>query len=152
MLIFKALNTLTKVNPDLTLEDVKSFIKTPKTWRSTLSICNIVDDSFGLASSQIINSKLQGPIKKDTLSVENPGVWDTPVSSKLIKECSAAFKEGAGEDSRWFLLSTLSSLTVKKPQLVGFWDRSSAFSLAKTVSSMMRIKRLSQTSNVQGIQ
>ena len=95
-----------KVNPDLTLEDVKSFI-----------------------------------IKKDTLSVENPGVWDTPVSSKLIKECSAAFKEGAGQDSCWFLLSTASSLAVKKPRLVGFWDRSSAFSLAKTISSIKRIRR-----------
>ena len=73
-----------KVNPDLTLQDVKSSIK------------------------------------KDTLSVKDPGVWDTPASSKLIKECSAEFMEGAGQDSSWFLLSTPSSLAVKKPRLVGF--------------------------------
>ena len=82
-----------KVNPNLTLEDVKSFIKTPQIWRSLLSICNTVDDSLRLASPQVINSKLQGSIKKDTLSVEYPGVWDTPVSSILIEKCLAAFKE-----------------------------------------------------------
>ena len=49
-----------KVNPDLTLQDVKSSIK------------------------------------KDTPSVKDSGVWDTPASSKLIKECSAEFMEGAG--------------------------------------------------------
>ena len=31
-----------KVKPDLTLDDVESFIKTPKTWRSLLSICNTI--------------------------------------------------------------------------------------------------------------
>ena len=75
------------------------------------------------------------------LSVENPGVWDTPVSSKLIKECLAEFKEGAGQDSSWFLLSTPSSLAAKKPRLVSFWDRSSAFRLTKTISSIKRIRR-----------
>ena len=82
------------VNPDPTLEDVKSFTKTPR----------------------IINSKLQRLIKKDTLSEQDPGVWNTSVAAKLIKDCSAAFKEGAGQDSSWILPS---SLTVKKHRVVG---------------------------------
>ena len=39
-----------KVKPDLTLADVKSLIKTPQTWRSSLSICNAVYKPLGLAS------------------------------------------------------------------------------------------------------
>ena len=66
---------------------------------------------------------------KDTLSVDNPGDWDTPVSSKLIKEWSAAIKEGITQDSLWFPCSTTSSKAVKMPRLVSFWDGSSqAFS------------------------
>ena len=86
----------TKVKPDLTLEDVESFIKTPQTRRSLLSICNAVYDPLGLASPYTIKLKL---LMKDTLSVDNPGDWDTPVSSKLIKEWSAAIKEGIAQDS-----------------------------------------------------
>ena len=32
-------------------------------------------------------------LMKDTLSVENPGDWDRPVSTNLIKEWSFALKE-----------------------------------------------------------
>ena len=108
-----------KDNPDPTLEDVKSFNKTP----------------------QANNSNLQGLIKKDTLSKEDPGVRNTSVAAKLIKECLAAFKEGAGQDSSWILPSTPSSLTVRKPKAVGVWDRCSAFSLVKTISSIKRNRR-----------
>ena len=43
---------------------------------------------------------------KDTLTVDNPGDWDSPVSSKLIKEWASAVKEGILQDthcprSRW---------------------------------------------------
>ena len=66
---------------------------------------------------------------KDTLSVENPGDWDSPVSTKLIKEWSTAVKEGISQDNLWFPRSTTSPCAVKKPRLVGFWDGSSqAFS------------------------
>ena len=47
-----------KVKPDLTLEDVESFIKTPQTRRSLLSICNAVYDPLGLASPYMIKLKL----------------------------------------------------------------------------------------------
>ena len=66
---------------------------------------------------------------KDTLSVDNPGDWDSPVSSKLIKEWASAVKEGILQDSLWFPHATLCTCAVKKPRLVGFWDGSSqAFS------------------------
>ena len=69
-------------------------------------------------------------LKKDTLSVDNPGNWDTPVSTILIKKWSAAIKEGISQDSLWFPHSTLSTLAVKKSRLVSLWDGSSqAFSV-----------------------
>ena len=54
-----------KVNPDLTLKDVKSFIKTPQTRRSLLSICNAVYNPLGLESQYTIKLKL---LMKDMLS------------------------------------------------------------------------------------
>ena len=79
---------------------------------------------------------------KDMLSVDNPGDWDTPVSSKLIKEWLAAIEEGIAQDSLWFPQSTSSSQAVKKPRLVGFWDESSqAFSTFRySVTMVSRIK------------
>ena len=66
---------------------------------------------------------------KDTLSVDNPGNWDSPVSNKLIKEWSMVVKEGITADSLWFPRSTSCTRAVKKPRLVGFWDGlSQAFS------------------------
>ena len=66
---------------------------------------------------------------KDTLTVDNPGDWDSPVSSKLIKEWASAVKEGILQDSLWFPHATSCTRAVKKPRLVGFWDSSSqAFS------------------------
>ena len=56
---------------------------------------------------------------KDTLSVDNPGDLDTPLSSKLIKEWWAAIKEGTAQYSIWFPPSTSSSQAVKKPWLLG---------------------------------
>ena len=46
-----------KVKPDLTLNDVESFIKTPQTRRSLLSICNAIYDPLGLASPYTIKLK-----------------------------------------------------------------------------------------------
>merc|ERR1711895_26888 len=39
-----------KVKPDLTLQDVSVFIKSPQTWRYLLSIYNGVYDPLGLAA------------------------------------------------------------------------------------------------------
>ena len=61
--------------------------------------------------------------------MDNPGDWNSPVSSKLIKEWASAVKEGILQDSLWFPCATSCTRAVKKPRLVGFWDRSSqAFS------------------------
>ena len=100
-----------KVKPDLTLQDVNVFIKSPQTRRSLLSICNGVYDPLRLAAPYTIKLKL---LMKDTLSVENPGDWDSPVSTKLIKEWSMAVKEGISQDSLWFPHSTTSARAVKK--------------------------------------
>merc|ERR1712030_80592 len=88
-----------KVKPDLKLEDVDTFFKTPQTRRSLLSLCNGIYDPLGLAAPYTIKLKL---LMKDTLSVENPGDWDSPVSDKLMKEWSMAVKEGISQDSLWF--------------------------------------------------
>ena len=106
-----------KVKPDLTLQDVDAFIKSPQTRRYLLSISNGVYNPLGLAAPYTIKLKL---LMKDTLSVENPGDWDSPVSSKLIKEWSSAVKEGISQDSLWFPHSTTSPRAVKKSRCVGF--------------------------------
>ena len=106
-----------KVKPDLTLSDVNTFYKSPQTQRSLLSICNRIYDPLGLASLYTIKLKL---LMKDTLSVDNPGDWDSPVSSNLIKEWSMAVKEGISQDSLWFPCSTLCTRAFKKPRLLDY--------------------------------
>ena len=114
---------------------MESFIKTPQTRRSLLSICNAVYNPLGLASPYTIKLKL---LMKDTLSVDNPGDWDTPISTRLIREWSAAIKEGIAQDSLSFPRATTSTKAVKKPRLVGFWDGSSqAFSAAVYAVTMV---------------
>ena len=66
-----------KVRPDLTLADVDGFIKTPQSRRSLLAICNAVYDPLGLA----IKLKI---LMKETLSLNKPGDWDSPVSTSLV--------------------------------------------------------------------
>ena len=117
-----------KTKPDPTLSDVDTFLETPQTRRSLLSICNAVYDPLGLTTPYTIKLNL---LMKDTLAVDNPGDWDTPVSTQLVKEWSHALKEGIYQDCLSFPRSTLSIKAVKKPRLVGFWDGSSqAFSAA----------------------
>ena len=53
-----------KVRPDLTLNDVDSFIKTPQSRRSLLAICNAVYDPLGLATPFTIKFKI---LIKETL-------------------------------------------------------------------------------------
>ena len=66
---------------------------------------------------------------KDTLSVDNPRDWDSPVLTKLIKEWASAVKEGILQDSLYFPCAASCTCTIKRPRLVGFWDGSSqAFS------------------------
>ena len=47
-----------KVRPDLTLNDVDSFIKTPQSRRSLLAICNAVYNPLGLATPFTIKLKI----------------------------------------------------------------------------------------------
>merc|ERR1712240_165303 len=124
-----------KFRPDLTLNDVDSFIKTPQSRRSLLAICNAVYDPLGLVTP--FTSRLKILMKK-TLSLNNPGDWDSPVSTSLVKEWASALKEGITQDSLYFPRGTSSSTAVKKPRLVGFWDGSSqAFSAAVYVIFMV---------------
>ena len=68
---------------------------------------------------------------KETLSLDNPGDWDSPVSTTLIKEWATTLKEAISQESLYFPRSTTSSRAVKRPRLVRFWDGSSqAFSAA----------------------
>merc|ERR1712240_522358 len=59
-----------KVRPDLTLDDVDSFIKTPQSRRSLLDICNAVYNQLGLATPFTMKLKI---LMKETLSLDNPG-------------------------------------------------------------------------------
>ena len=75
---------------------------------------------------------------KETLSLDNPGDWDSPVSTSLVKEWASTLKEAITQDSLYFPRSTSSPRAVKKPRLVGFWDGSSqAFSAAVYAVSMI---------------
>ena len=68
---------------------------------------------------------------KDTLAVDNPGDWDTPVLTQLVKEWSHTLTEGIYQGCLSFPCSTSSIKVIKKPRLVKFWDRSSqAFTVA----------------------
>merc|ERR1712240_581421 len=78
-----------KVRPDLTLDDVDSFIKTPQSRRSLLALCNAVYDPLGLMTPFTIKLKI---LMKETLSLDNPGDWDSPVSTSLVKEWASALK------------------------------------------------------------
>merc|ERR1712240_452182 len=123
-----------KVRSDLTLNDVDSFIKTPQSRRSLLALCNAVYDPLGLATPFTIKLKI---LMKETLSLNNPGDWDSPVSTSLVKEWASASREGITQDSLYFPRSKSSSRAIKKPRLVGFWDGSSqAFSAAVYVVFM----------------
>ena len=57
-----------KVRPDLTLDDVDSFIKTPQSRRSLLALCNAVYDPLGFATPFTIKLKI---IVKEYLSLNN---------------------------------------------------------------------------------
>ena len=59
-----------KVRPDLTLDDVDSFIKTPQSRRSLLALCNAVYDPLGLVTPFTIKLKI---LMKEPLSLNNPG-------------------------------------------------------------------------------
>ena len=99
-----------KVCPDLTLADVDDFIKTPQSRRTLLAICNAVYDPLGLATPFTIKLKI---LMKETLSLDNPGDWDSPVSTTLIKEWATTLKEAISQDSLYFPRSTSSSRAVK---------------------------------------
>ena len=67
----------------MTLLDIDAFYVSPQTRISLLSIGNGIYDLLGLAAPYTIRLKL---LMNNTLSVNNPGDWDLPVSTKLIKE------------------------------------------------------------------
>ena len=79
-----------------------------------------------MAAPYTIKLKL---LMKDTLTVDDPGDWDLPVFTKLIKEWALAVKEGIQQNSLWFPHATLCKGAVKKGRLMGFWEGSSCCDL-----------------------
>ena len=63
-------------------------------------------------------------LMKNTLSLDNPGDWDSPVSTKLLKEWASIMEEGISQKDLWFVCSCSAQKAVKRPRLVGFWDGS----------------------------
>ena len=75
---------------------------------------------------------------KGTLSLVNPGDWNSPVSTKLLKEWSSIKEEGISQKDLWFVHSCSAQKAVKRPRLVGFWDGSTqAFAGALYVVTMI---------------
>ena len=105
-----------KTKPHLTLQDIDKFYESPQSRRSLLSLFNGIYDPLGLTSPYTIKLKL---LMKETLSVDNPGDWDMPVSRKLIKEWSLAVKEGIQQDALWFPWTTTSPQSIKKVSTIG---------------------------------
>ena len=99
-----------KIRPDLTLADVDDFIKTPQSRRTLIAIFNAVYDPLGLATPFTIKLKI---LMNETLSLDNPGDWDSSVSTTLIKEWATTLKEAIFQDSLYFPRSTSSSRVVK---------------------------------------
>ena len=61
---------------------------------------------------------------KDTLAVENPKDWDSPVRQEVIEGWSQAVEEGITQDVLQFYRATRPPLAAKNPKIVGFFDRS----------------------------
>ena len=80
-----------KTQTDMTLLDIDAFYVSPQTRISLLSIGNGIYDLLGLAAPYTIKLKL---LMKDTLSVDNPGDCDSPMSAKFIKEWPSDVKDG----------------------------------------------------------
>ena len=66
---------------------------------------------------------------RDSLTVDNPRDWGSPVSGHLIDEWADVIAKGIKAESLYFQRSCTSKNPAKLPQIVGCWDRSSqAFS------------------------
>ena len=72
-----------KVGPNLTLKDLETFRTTPQNRRSLLSVCNGIYDPLGILAPYCIKLKI---LMKETLSIDNPGDWDNPVSPDLMND------------------------------------------------------------------
>ena len=79
-----------KVRPDLSFADVDGFIKTPRSRRSLLTICNTDHYPLKLVNPFTIKTKI---LLKESLSLNSVGDWDPPASTSLIKEQAAKLKE-----------------------------------------------------------
>ena len=133
--------------PDISLKDIGEFKGFQHNRRSLLAVCNGIYDPLGLCTPYTIKLKL---LMKDTLNVENPGDWDSPVSKKLIDEWAETIAEGVQEDVLHFNRSCTPPNPVKLPRLVGFWDGSTqAFSAVLYIIWMCHKDTLLKTSHLQ---
>ena len=62
---------------------------------------------------------------KETLDVENPGDWDSPVSSHLMEEWGNTMSEAISQEDLQFIRGCRPANAVKQPRIVSFFDGSS---------------------------
>ena len=87
-----------------------------------MGICNSIYDPLGITSPFTIGLKI---LIKETLDVNNPSDWNSPVSSHLIDEWGEAISEGITVDMLQFLQSCRPPNAAKLPRLVSFFNGSS---------------------------
>ena len=101
----------------MTVADIENFKLQPHNRRSLLSICNSIFDPLGILSPLTIKLKL---LMKDTLSVEGPTDWDSPVSTHLIDDWASTIEDALKAEQIYFSRSTHPFNPVKLPKLVTF--------------------------------
>ena len=110
------------------LADIESFKNQTHNRRTLLSICNSMYDPLGLCTPVTIKLKL---LMRDSLSVNDPTDWDSPVSSHLIEEWGDTIQDCLSAQQVYFKRSTHPGHAVKLPKIVSFFDGSEqAFSAA----------------------
>ena len=75
------------------MEQLKSMKHNRRTF---LGICNGIFDPIRISSPFSIKLKI---LMKDTLNVDNPGNWDSPVSTALMDKWASAVSEAFLEGS-----------------------------------------------------
>ena len=86
-----------------------------------MGICNGIFDLIGIASPYSIKLKI---LMKETLNIDNPDDWDSPVLKVLIDEWASTVSEALSEGSLQFIRSNHPPNAAKLPCLVAFFDGS----------------------------
>ena len=110
-----------RTQPDMTIADIESFKVQTHNRRTLLSICNSIYDPLGVISPVTIKLKL---LMRDSLSVNEPTDWDSPVSSHLIDDWASTIEDALTAEQVYFSRCTHPMNPVKLPRLVTFFDGS----------------------------